>query len=158
MVLRVKCGYGNIPAFMTDEHFRKLERMYGLAPCNQGLDLGVTIEEGKATIHLPIRRNLFHAANAVHGAYYFKLLDDAAFFAVNSTVEDVFVLTVSFNTQLLRPVSSGELHSTGTLVRTSKTLFFADAVVTSDNGKEIARGTGVFSRSKMPLSEEIGYR
>ena len=143
---------------MTDEHFRKLERMYDLAPCNQGMDLRATIEKGKATIHLPIRQNLFHAANAVHGAYYFKLLDDAAFFAVNSTVEDVFVLTVSFNTQLLRPVSSGELHSTGILVRASKNLFFADSIITADNGKEIARGTGVFSRSKLALSEEIGYR
>ncbi len=143
---------------MTDEHFRKLERMYGLAPCNQGLDLGVTIEKGRATIHMTIHENLFHAANAVHGAYYFKLLDDAAFFAVNSTVEDVFVLTVSFNTQLLRPVSSGELHSTGTLIRASKNLFFADAVVTSDTGKDIARGSGVFSRSKLALSEDIGYR
>ena len=153
----MKSRYGNIPAFMTDAHFQKLERMYGLAPCNQGMDLRATIEKDKATIHLPIRGNLFHAANAVHGAYYFKLLDDAAFFAVNSIVEDVFVLTVSFNTQLLRPVSSGELHSTGTLVRASKNLFFADAVVTADDGKEIARGSGVFSRSKMPLSEEIGY-
>jgi acyl-coenzyme A thioesterase PaaI-like protein len=41
------------------------------------------------------------------GSVYFKMLDDAAFFAVNSIVEDVFVYTVSLNVQLLRPVASG---------------------------------------------------
>jgi acyl-coenzyme A thioesterase PaaI-like protein len=44
---------------------------------------------------------------------YFKLLDDAAFFAVNSVVRDVFVLTVSFNIYLTRPVSAGELKASG---------------------------------------------
>jgi acyl-coenzyme A thioesterase PaaI-like protein len=34
-----------------------------------------------------------HSIHAVHGSVYFKALDDAAFFAVNSLVEDVFVLT-----------------------------------------------------------------
>ena len=106
---------------------------------------------------MPVQQHLFHAANAVHGAYYFKLLDDAAFFAVNSVVTEVFVLTVSFNVQLIRPISEGQLHSVGTLVRASKTLFFAYAIVTSDIGKEIARGSGVFSRSEMPLTEEMGY-
>ena len=37
-----------------------------------------------------------HAAGAVHGSYYFKVLDDACYFAANSLVSDVFVLTVSF--------------------------------------------------------------
>ena len=143
---------------MSEEHFRKLERMYGRAPCNKDLSVTATIDEGSAEIRMPVREPLFHAANAVHGAYYFKLLDDAAFFAANSIVEGVFVLTVSFNIQLLRPVSSGTLISRGTLVRASKTLFFADAIVTNEEGQEISRGSGVFSRSKIRLNEDIGYR
>ena len=105
---------------MAEEHFRKLERMYGRAPCNRDLSATVTIGEGLAEVRMPVREALFHAAGAVHGAYYFKLLDDAAFFAANSIVEGVFVLTVSFNVQLLRPISSGTLISRGTLVRSSK--------------------------------------
>lgn len=142
---------------MTDEHFRRLERMYDRAPCNRNLAANLVIEKGKAQVQMPVQEHLFHAANAVHGAFYFKLLDDAAFFAVNSVVTEVFVLTVTFNIQLIRPISEGNLHSIGTLVRASNTLFFADATVKSDTGKEIARGSGVFSRSKMPLTEEIGY-
>ena len=142
---------------MKDEHFRKLERMYGKAPCNRNLSVNLVIGKGRAEIRMPVQEHLFHAANAVHGAYYFKLLDDDAFFAVNSVVTKVFVLTVSFNVQLIRPISEGQLHSVGTLVRASNTLFFADAIVTSDIGKEIARGSGVFSLSKMPLTEKMGY-
>ncbi len=44
---------------------------------------------------------------------YFKALDDAAFFAANSVVEDVFVLTTNFNIQLLRTVTEGTLIATG---------------------------------------------
>ena len=142
---------------MADEHFRKLERMYGKAPCNRDLSVNLVVGKGTAEVRMPVQEHLFHAANAVHGAYYFKLLDDAAFFAVNSVVTEAFVLTVSFNVQLIRPISEGHLYSIGTLVRASKTLFFADAIITSDVGKEIARGSGVFSRSKMPLTEEMGY-
>ena len=132
--------------------------MYGRAPCNRGLSATVAIGEGLAEVRMPVREALFHAAGAVHGAYYFKLLDDAAFFAANSIVEGVFVLTVSFNVQLLRPVSSGTLISRGTLVRSSKSLLFADAIVTTEDGREISRGTGIFSCSKIALNDDIGYR
>ena len=79
----------------AEEHYRKLERMYLGAPVNRIFDPRIEIGEGKATVTIPIRSEFFHAAHAAHGMIYFKLLDDAAFFAVNSLVEDVFVLTVS---------------------------------------------------------------
>ncbi len=42
---------------------------------------------------------------AVHGAHYFLVWDNAAFFAANVLMEDVFVLMISFTTGLTRPVS-----------------------------------------------------
>jgi acyl-coenzyme A thioesterase PaaI-like protein len=91
-----------------DAHFRKLERMYLSAPVNNVLYEGITINISaeNAELTLKVEPKFFHAANAIHGSVYFKMLDDAAFFAVNSIVQDVFVYTVSFNTQLLRPVSA----------------------------------------------------
>jgi Uncharacterized protein, possibly involved in aromatic compounds catabolism len=84
-------------------HFRKLERMYLSAPLNNHLYNGITItiSDQKAELTLKIEEKFFHAANAIHGSVYFKMLDDAAFFAVNSIVKDVFVYTVSFNVQLV---------------------------------------------------------
>src|SRR4030095_6946314 len=98
-------------------HFKKLERMYLSAPINNEIYKGITIDisHEKAELSFKIGQTFFHAANAIHGSVYFKMLDDAAFFAVNSIVENVFVYTVSFNTQLLRPVSSGVIRSVGEL-------------------------------------------
>ncbi len=73
----------------------------------------ISISEGRAEVSVEIGDDYFHALNAVHGSVYFKLLDDAAFFAVNSIVTEFFVLTTSFNLNLIRPVSSGKLTASG---------------------------------------------
>ena len=117
-----------------------------------------TIEHGKSTISLTISDKYFHALGAIHGSVYFKLLDDAAFFAVNSLVEDVFVLTTSFNTNIIRPVSSGKITAIGEIRFTSKYLFIAESTLYNEKGKEIAFGTGHFAKSKIALTEEIGYK
>src|SRR6478609_6144026 len=123
-------------------HFRKLERMYLSAPVNNLLYNGITItiSDQKAELTLRIEKKFFHAANAIHGSVYFKMLDDAAFFAVNSIVKDVFVYTVTFNTQLLRPVSNGIIRSIGELKFKSANLFIADSVLYDENGKLMGKG------------------
>lgn len=144
---------------MPDEsHFRKLENMYSFAPCNAIYDPEVRISEGFSTISIPVRSELFHAAGAVHGSVYFKLLDDVAFFAVNSVVEDVFVLTTSFTTYITRPVSSGIMRAEGELVHNNRSQFITSSVVYDAEDREIGRASGVFVRGKIPLTEDIGYR
>lgn len=141
-------------------HYQKLENMYMSAPINKVLYNGITLEVSneKAILTLPVKSDYYHAANAIHGSVYFKMLDDAAFFAINSIVENVFVYTVSFSTQLLRPVSDGIIKSVGELKFKSNNLFIADSVLYDQNGKVIGRGTGSFMKSKIVLSEEIGYK
>ena len=145
---------------MTEEHFRKLERMYLKANMNTHIYDTTTIEisQERAEIGLTISEKYFHALGAIHGSVYFKLLDDAAFFAVNSMVEDVFVLTTNFNIQLIRPANEGKLRAEGQLRYASKNLFVAESKLYNEAGKEIAFGTGNFARSKVALSPDIGYK
>jgi acyl-coenzyme A thioesterase PaaI-like protein len=89
---------------------------------------------------------------------YFKLLDDSAFFAVNSIVEDVFVLTTSFNINLIRPANEGIITAVGKLKFKSRELFVAESILYNEAGNEIAFGTGNFAKSKITLSEDIGYK
>lgn len=103
------------------------------------------------------KRDFFHAANAVHSSVYFKALDDTAYFAVNSLVKDVFVLTVSFNVHFLRPVSEGEMKARGKAFFSSRELFWGESVIYDGKGREIARGSGLFAAGKVKLSPEIGY-
>lgn len=142
------------------EHYRKLERMYLTSNMNTQLyeSTEMTVEDEKATIKMTIDPKYFHALGAIHGSVYFKLLDDAAFFAVNSFVKDAFVLTTSFNINITRPVSKGVITATGTLKFKSRSLFVAESVLVDEKGREIAFGTGNFAKSKIPLTEEIGYK
>ncbi len=128
------------------------------APFVQLTGAKVSVKNGEAQITLPIRKDFFHAAGAMHGALYFLALDNAAFFAVNSLVEDVFVLTTSFTTYITRPVSEGTVMSNGKVVNQNNSQFIAESILYDSNDNEIARATGVFVRSKIPLSEEIGYK
>jgi Uncharacterized protein, possibly involved in aromatic compounds catabolism len=144
----------------SEQHFRKLERMYLSAPVNTTVYNGITIiiSHERTELSLKIESKFFHAAYAIHGSVYFKMLDDAAFFAVNSIVQDVFVYTVSFNIQLLRPASTGIIRSVGELKFKSTNLFIADSSLFDENNKLIGRGSGNFMRSKIELTEKIGYK
>ncbi|MCG8329988.1 MAG: PaaI family thioesterase [Chitinophagales bacterium] len=144
---------------MNIEHFEKLRKMYLNANVNTQIfdTTECKIELKKSTISLIISEKYFHALGAIHGSVYFKLLDDAAFFAVSSIVEDVFVLTTSFHSNIIRPVSSGKITAIGEVRFISKNLFIAESKLFNETGKEIAFGTGHFARSKVRLTKEIGY-
>jgi uncharacterized protein (TIGR00369 family) len=138
-------------------HLRALERMYANGPINQFFRPTLVIETpGATSVRMSVRPDLFHSAGALHGAVYFKMLDDAAFFAVQSLVEDAFVVTVSFQLYLLSPVTDGELVATGKVVHATKRLFLAEAVL-EVNGKTVARGNGSFMRSSKKLDDAMGY-
>jgi uncharacterized protein (TIGR00369 family) len=131
--------------------------MYASAPVNEYYTPTMRVSEGRAEVTIPVRPNFFHAAGAVHGSVYFKALDDAAFFAVNSLADDVFVLTVSFNVYLTRPISEGEMKATGRVVHRSQRFSIAESVLVDSDGREIARGSGTFMPTTVPLSPELGY-
>jgi uncharacterized protein (TIGR00369 family) len=141
----------------AEEHYRKLERLYHGAPINGYFRPRLVVAEGRAEVVIPVRPEFFHAAGAVHGSVYFKALDDAAFFAANSLVEDVFVLTASFNLYLTRPVAEGEMRAVGRVVHRSLRLILAESELADGRGRPVARGSGSFMRSDIRLGPEVGY-
>ncbi|HEU4739976.1 MAG TPA: PaaI family thioesterase [Meiothermus sp.] len=140
-----------------DEHYRKLERMYASAPINAIYQPTLHIYEGQAEITMQVRAEFFHPAQALHGSVYFKMLDDATFFAANSLVTEVFVLTTSFNLYLTRPVTGGQLRAVARVVHRSRNLIIAEGQLFDEQGRQVARGSGTFMRSQTPLSLEVGY-
>ena len=140
------------------KHYRALERMYLAGPIDQFYQSKITISEGHSEIVIDVKKEFFHGAGAVHGSVYFKLLDDAAFFAVNSIVKDVFVLTTNFNINLIRPENAGRITAIGKVKFKSKNLYIAESTLVNHKGKEIAFGTGHFTKSRIALTEKIGYK
>jgi uncharacterized protein (TIGR00369 family) len=148
----------NKRGLMEKSHYSKLENMYLAAPINKFYNPNIIISKGKTEISIEVKEEFFHAANAVHGSVYFKLLDDAAFFAANSVVGDVFVLTASYETKLLRPVDTGQLIAKGEIVQDFGSKIEASAKLFNQEGKLIATGKGIFVKSKKLLSTIILYK
>lgn len=139
-------------------HYRCLESMYQAAPVNRMYLPKMRVEEGRATIEIVVDERFHHSAGAVHGSVYFKMLDDAAFFAANSYEQEFFVLTTAFTTYLTRPVVAGKLIAKGEVVNRNKQQFIVESVVYDAEENEIGRGNGIFVRSRMPLVDALGYR
>jgi uncharacterized protein (TIGR00369 family) len=139
-------------------HFRALESLYAAAPINRLFPSRLEIvEAGVARIRFHLDERHFHAAGAVHGTSYFKMLDDAAFYAANSLVTDRFLLTTAFNLLFTRPLKAGEVVAEGRWISGRRRVFVADARLIDGEGEEAARGTGTFMRSQIPLAGLPGY-
>ena len=136
---------------MSSSFFRKLEQLYLSAPTNAYYNPSIEVGQASCEIKLTIRPDFHHAAKAVHGSVYFKMLDDAAFFAANSLVQDVLVLTSNFTLHLLRPVSHGLLTAKGTVVNAGARQLLAQSQLFDEAQRLIAHGVGTFIRSKIPL-------
>jgi uncharacterized protein (TIGR00369 family) len=139
-------------------HFRALEALYAAAPINDLFSSQLTIiGPGHSRIEFDISPQLFHGAGAAHGTVYFKMLDDAAFYAANSLVEDMFVLTTAFNILLTRPVREGPLVADGRWVSGRRRVLIAESRLVDRDGEEVGRGTGTFMRSRIELRSLPAY-
>ena len=56
-------------------HFRKLEHMYLIAPCNEYYNLIIKVSEGKAEIYIPISEKFYQAGRTIHGSVCNKAKD-----------------------------------------------------------------------------------
>ena len=98
-------------------HYRALEALYASAPVNQLFKSRLEIVgEGHARIRFTVDESVHHAAGAAHGTIYFKMLDDAAFYAANAMVTDpsampgtqrLFCSSVP-NFEMIVPLMAGE--------------------------------------------------
>ena len=139
-------------------HYRALESLYASAPVNQLFQSQLAISErGRSRLTFQVTEQSYHAAGAAHGTIYFKMLDDAAFYAANTLVTDRFLLTTSFNLHFTKPVRTGEVIAEGRWVSGRRRVFVAESRLIDAEGDEIGRGTGTFMRSHIPLSGLPGY-
>lgn len=139
-------------------HWRALEGLYASAPVNHLFESRLEIAgEGQARITFDVTPSCYHAAGAAHGTIYFKMLDDAAFYAANTLVTDRFLLTTSFNLHFSRPISSGRVIAEGRWISGRRRVLVAESRLIGPDGEEIGRGTGTFQRSRIALAGLEGY-
>lgn len=142
----------------AEMHWRALERLYASAPINHKFRSSLEVTgEGLARITFVVEPDCFHAAGAAHGTIYFKMLDDAAFYAANTLVTDRFLLTTSFNMHFSQPIRGGIIVAEGRWVSGRRRVLVAESRLVDAEGEEVGRGTGTFMRSRIALSGLPGY-
>jgi uncharacterized protein (TIGR00369 family) len=147
------------PEAGASAHFRALESLYRHAPINRLFESELEIvEPGFARIRFQVRDTLYHAAGAAHGTTFFKMMDDAAFYACNSMVSDRFLLTTAFNLLFTRPLREGPVMAEGRWTSGRRRVFVGEARLIDAEGELAGSGTGTFIRSHIPLSGLPGYR
>lgn len=142
---------------MNEQHFRALESMYLAAPFHSVLPaVRLSVEPGACSASSEIIPELFHAGGKAHGFTYFRLLDDAAFFAAQSMELEYFLNTSQFSLKFLRPLGAGPVlckaiaQQKGRVYESSAELF--------QNNELFARGEGIFLRSRSLLKEVASFR
>lgn len=139
-------------------HWLALEGLYASAPINGKFRSRLEIlGEGLSRITFDVEPDCFHAAGAAHGTIYFKMLDDAAFYAANTLITDRFLLTTSFNLLLSKPIRGGTVVAEGRWISGRRRVLVAESRLVDEAGDEVGRGTGTFMRSHIPLSGLAGY-
>lgn len=141
----------------VEAHYRALESMYLAAPVNAFYQPTIRVWEEGAEIAIQVEEKFFHSGGAMHGSVYFKMLDDAAFFAANSIELNHFVLTADFRVDLLRPCMGGRISSTGCIIRAGRQDILAESKLYDEQGRLMATGVGRFSRGRTPLLGAAGY-
>ena len=117
----------------------------------------LVIEEKGTSLTQSTTENHFHAAGALHGSVFFKMLDDAAFFAAQAKETTYFINTVSFDVKFFRKHTVGLLTAVGKLEAATRQHFVASAQITNEKGKLIASGSGVFLKTQVKLEEVEAY-
>ena len=92
----------------------------------------INITEREAEISIEVDNTYHHALGGMHGSVYFKLLDDAAFFAASSVINDVFVLTSNFNIHFFRPHATGKIIAQGKVEHVTKNVIVASSTLYND--------------------------
>ena len=139
-------------------HYKKLESMYMGAPFNKSLKSSIKISQGECSVEMKIQKNMQNAGDSMHGAYYFMMLDNAAFFAINSLVEDVLIITKSFEINFLKTVKTGKLIAKAKFSEKTMGNYIAIAELYDDQENLIGKGKGIFRRSKLQLDKINNYQ
>jgi uncharacterized protein (TIGR00369 family) len=97
------------------------------------------------------REDLTQPAGILHGGVISTLIDTGIAHALMMTDrwtelqhEGGALVSVDLRVKFLRPVSAGTIVCDAKVVRSSRQIVHAEAVVTGEDGKEVARGDAIY--------------
>jgi len=105
----------------------------------------VLMEDGKAAMSWTPTPDMANPFGSVHGGIIATLVDEVTGAAVTSAIESASAPTVSMNVEYLHAIAIGGTYTAvGEIVRMGRALAIADARISDEEGKVLARGTCFF--------------
>ncbi len=129
---------------LNPEYVQMVNRLINCSPYFDLLSM--TISEaglGFSLLEIHLAPKHLQPFGFVHGGVFASIIDAAAFWAIFYEIEDQNAAATSVDLKLnyLAPAVSGKLIAKGSRIKLGKTLGYAEATVTDDNGKLLAHGT-----------------
>ena len=117
-------------------------------PMHKGLNLKLLSENGKAELSMTVHKDICNLVGILHGSYYFKLMDDACFFAALSIEQHQFVATANFNIHYFKPASSGVIIAKAEVINHYSSKYVCECTIYDEENKKLGYGSGLFVAPK----------
>jgi len=103
-------------------------------------------EVGAVTLRLTLADHHVNIQGLAHGGVIATLADAAMGLSIRSAVQEGRRhVTVAMDVHYLRPVARGTVTASGRAVRVGRELAYAEADVTDERGRTLARASGTYS-------------
>ena len=105
----------------------------------------VLMQDGHAEMSWTPTPDMANPFGSVHGGIIATLIDEVTGAAVTSAIESATAPTVSLNVDYLYAIPIGGTYTAlGEIIRMGRAMAIADARILDQEGKLLARGTGIY--------------
>ncbi|MGD8665730.1 MAG: PaaI family thioesterase [Desulfobacterales bacterium] len=126
------------------EYIKRINEIVNICPYFELLSMKlVDVGIGYSSLEIELAHKHLQPFGVVHGGVFASIIDAAAFWSVYYGIEDpdVGITTVDLKLNYLAPAVSGKLIASGRQIKVGRTLGYAEANVTDQQGKILAHGT-----------------
>ena len=127
-------------------------------PMHHNLNMNVELGKNSATITMTIHDSVINLVGILHGAIYFKLIDDACFFAALSAQESSFVATSNMTIHYLKPASKGVLIAHAKMITKQGRKYLCECEIKDEEGTIYTYGSGSFIEPKKSYDYQARFK
>tara|TARA_Y100001970_G_scaffold263886_1_gene349844 strand:- start:126 stop:548 length:423 start_codon:yes stop_codon:yes gene_type:complete len=128
--------------------FNDIIEQYINHPMHKNLNMSVHFGKESAAVSMTIHESILNLVGTLHGAIYFKLIDDSCFFAALSAKESHFVATSNMTIHYVKPASEGNLVAKANIITKRNRMYLCKSTIMNDKEDILAYGSGSFIEPK----------
>ena len=145
---------------LNPEHLKAVIIAINNAPFFKHLSMSVTeIGVGCSVVTLDVGNEHMNPFGGIHGGVYASAIDTAAYWSAYCDVpEENGLITIDVKVDFLAPVSGNKIIINGRRIKSGKTLYLTEAMMSDTNGTVLAHGTSkLMVTRKQSVADIVKY-